>query len=189
MRIGTAAAWLAASLVGIANAREPDVMELFDPSRPGALQTVSIVNDVVMGGHSTSRVALDGDALVFEGTVRLDDGGGFASMRIDLPEAADLTGFGGIELVVRGDGRRYKLHLRDDVGPESVRHQVAFATDAGERLTLRLPFPDFEPRTRGRPVPDAAPLEQSRIRQLGSLVSDAQAGEFRLEVLAVRAYR
>ncbi len=174
---------------GIASAREPDVMELFDPHRPGAEQTASVVNDVVMGGHSTSRVAVEGDALVFSGTVRLDDGGGFASMRIDLRQVADLEGFRGIELVVRGDGRRYKLHLRDDVGSGDVRHQGAFETHGGERLVLRLAFRDFEPRVRGRAVPDAGPLDPSRIRQLGCLVSDAQAGPFRLELLAVRAYR
>jgi len=162
-------------------------MELLDPSASEATPGLSIVNDDVMGGHSTSAVAIESGAIVFSGTLRLDDGGGFASMRAELDEK-DLRPFAGIELVVRGDGRAYKLLLRDARSRGDVRYQARFETRAGERDTLRLPFSRFEPRRRGRPVPDALPLDRSRIRQLGVLVSDAQAGDFRLEVLAVRAY-
>ena len=162
-------------------------MRLFDPSNLEAATRLSVVNDDVMGGHSTSGVAIEDGAVVFSGVVRLDDGGGFASMRAELEET-DLRPFEGIELVVRGDGRSYKLLVRDAVGREDVRYQARFETRAGERHTHRLPFSRFEPRRRGRPVPDARPLDRGRIRQLGVLVSDAQAGEFRLELLAVRAY-
>ena len=162
-------------------------IKLFDPATPNAVARLSIVNDDVMGGHSTSAVAIEEGVVVFSGTVRLEDGGGFASMRAEIDET-DLRAFDGIELVVRGDGRAYKLGLRDAVGREDVRYQARFATRAGARDTLRLPFSRFEPRRRGRAVPDAPPLETGRLRQLGLLVSDAQAGDFRLELLAVRAY-
>jgi hypothetical protein len=179
---------VAVSLVGVASAEESAIVELIDPASPGAEGAFSVVNDVVMGGRSNSRVAVEGEALVFSGTLRLDRGGGFASMRANLLPM-DLRAFSGIELVVRGDGRRYKLHLRDDVRADGVRHQAAFETRAGEVRTLRLPFSSFEPRLRGRRVPHACPLDRSRIQQLGLLVSDAQAGDFRLALLAIRAYR
>ena len=101
----------------------------------------------------------------------------------------DLAAFAGIEVVARGDGRRYKLQLRDEGDLDGVVHRAAFETRAGQVLTLRLPFERFEPAFRGRRVPEAPRLDRSRIRQLGVLISDGQAGDFRLELLALRAYR
>ena len=178
----------AVSLVAVASAEESAIVDLFDPSSPGAEGAFYVVDDVVMGGRSNSRVNVEGKALVFSGTLRLDRGGGFASMRTNLLPT-DLHAFSGIELVVRGDGRRYKLLVRDDARADGVRHQAGFETQAGEVRTLRLPFSSFEPRLRGRRVPHACPLDRSRIQQLGLLVSDAQAGDFRLELLVIRAYR
>lgn len=181
-------ALLAVLVAASARAQEGAEMDLLDPSAPDVGAGFSVVNDDVMGGRSSSEVAIEGGAVVFAGTVRLDDGGGFASMRAELEET-DLRRFEGIELVVRGDGRRYKLHLRDAVGREDVRYQASFETRSGERRTVRLPFVRFEPRRRGRPVPGAPPLDLGRIRQLGVLVSDRQAGDFRIELHSVRAYR
>ncbi len=185
-----ARALLGAAAVGcLANAEEPVSLDLFDANRAAAQTPFVVVNDSVMGGVSTSRAALEGGVLVFSGAVRLENGGGFASMRTTL-DPTDLSGFTGVELVVRGDGRRYKLQLRDqDDGSGGVVHRAAFETRAGQRLTLRVPFTDLEPSFRGRRVPDAPPLDLRQIRQLGVLISDRQAGPFRLEVLAIRVYR
>ena len=163
-------------------------MDLFDPRDPGPGKAFVVINDGVMGGISTSRVSSEGDALVFSGTVRLENDGGFASMRTDTG-ILDLGEFTGIELVIRGDGGRYKLTLRDAGRSDGVLHRAAFDTRAGELLTLRLPFARFEPSFRGRSVPDAPRLDTRRIQQLGVLISDGQAGDFRLEVVAIRAYR
>ena len=181
-------AWLLLSFLSTAVfAAEDPVVDLFDPSTPEAEQAFVVVNDGVMGGLSTSRVFVEGDAMVFEGVVRLENNGGFASMRAS-PGALDLRDYTGIELVVRGDGRRYKLNLRDDARFDGVVHRVDFETRAGETLTLRLPFSDFVPTFRGRVLRDVERLDTGRIRQLGVLISDKQVGEFRLEILAVRVY-
>ena len=168
-------------------AQEATSVDLFDPSSPEARGAFVVVNDSVMGGVSSSRVSAEGDALVFSGTVRLENNGGFASMRASTG-TMDLRAFSGIELVVRGDGQRYKLNLRDEGRFDGVVHRVGFDTRAGEVLTLRFPFDDFEPTFRGRRVPGSARLDVGRIQQIGMLISDKQAGEFRLELLAVRAY-
>lgn len=178
----------ASSLLGTVIAAEATSVELYDPTGPGAEDAFIVINDGVMGGLTTSHVAVEGGALVFSGTVRLENDGGFASMRTRI-DKRELGGFTGIELVVRGDGQRYKLNLRDDLRSDGVSHQIAFETRAGKMLTLRFPFEAFEPRFRGRRVPTAPPLDRSRIQQLGVLISDEQAGEFRLELFAVRAYR
>ena len=40
-------------------------MKLFDPATPEAVARLSIVNDDVMGGHSTSMVAIEEGVVVF----------------------------------------------------------------------------------------------------------------------------
>ena len=169
-------------------------MELVDLADPEATRAFFVVNDDVMGGVSTSRLSRHGDSLVFSGRLRLEHGGGFASMRGPVGtrngrSALDLSDWSGIEILVRGDGRRYKLTLRDESGANEAVHRVAFETRSGETQTIQLPFEDFEAWRRGQRLVDAPKLDRSALRQLGVLVSDDQAGDFRLELLAIRAYR
>lgn len=126
--------------------RAHDDREAFEADivRPGAEGAFSLVNDALTGERSSSRVGIEGEARVFSGTLRLDCGGGFASMRTNLP-STDLRALSGIELVVGGDGRPYGLLLRDEVRAGRVRHPAAFEMPAGDIRTLRLPFSSFEP--------------------------------------------
>ena len=169
-------------------------MELVDLADPATTSAFIVVNDDVMGGVSTSRLGHDGDSLVFSGRLRLENDGGFASMRgpIGAPAgrpALDLRDWRGIELLVRGDGRRYKLTLRGESGEDDPVYRAPFETRSGETQAIRLPFEAFEAWRRGRRLVDAPELDRAALQQIGVLVSDAQAGNFRLELLAIRAYR
>lgn len=139
-------------------------------------------DDVVMGGRSSSSL-LAGDGVgVFAGQVSLEGGGGFASVR-RVDEAFDLSACDGIELRVRGDGRRYKLNLRTSDRLDGVVYQAAFATQPGLWLTAALDLAEFAPRFRGRPA--AGALDRARVSSLGLLISDRQAGPFRLELSSI----
>lgn len=154
---------------------------IVDLRRTGASAAFAPVDDAVMGGRSWSRLEDGPDGAVFGGVVSLEDGGGFASVR-SAPLALDLSGGSGLTLRVRGDGRRYKLNLRTDAALDGVTWQAPFAPAARVWEDVTLPFAAFEPRWRGRPVPEAGALEPARVTTLGLLVSDRQAGPFRLEV-------
>ncbi len=52
------------------------------------------------------------------------------------PSVWDLRDCTGIELTLRGDGRRYKLRLKADPGFDGVNWETAFATDAGKRQAV-----------------------------------------------------
>jgi hypothetical protein len=68
-----------------------------------------------MGGASSSRLGYSeaARALVFSGTVTTAFNGGFASVRsLPWPGWAALGGGQGVRMVVRGDGRTYKLNLK-----------------------------------------------------------------------------
>ncbi|MBK6683501.1 MAG: CIA30 family protein [Deltaproteobacteria bacterium] len=159
-------------------------MLLVDFSKPSESARWRATDDVVMGGLSSSAM-LAGDGVgVFLGTVSLERGGGFASVR-RADEAFDLSARDAIELRVRGDGRRYKLNLRTSNLFDGSVFQAAFATQPGTLLTVELPLANFTPRFRGRPAD--ATLDPSRVCSLGLLISDRQAGPFRLEVWSIAA--
>ena len=158
-----------------------------DFMRPPLLRWTS-VNDVVMGGVSDSLMQVSEDGTgVFAGHLSLENNGGFASVRAPLPEN-DFTGYDGIVLRVKGDGKRYSFRVRADMLFDGVVYRQEFDTVAGEWMDVLLPFSDFKPSFRGRIVPDAPPLDPSRIFQIGFLVSEKQEGSFRLEVERIDAF-
>jgi len=81
-------------------------MLLFDFGTERAIDEWMSINDVVMGGVSTGRLEATGnDTVAFTGLVSLENGGGFASVR-SRPREQDLRRYSGLELRIRGDGRR-----------------------------------------------------------------------------------
>ena len=147
-----------------------------------------VVNDDVMGGVSTSQFqVLTNGCAVFSGTVRLENNGGFASVR-SQPVRVDLTGCDSFLLRVRGDGRRYKFSVRTEAGLDTPLYQLAFTTKRGEWEEHRLPFKDFVPTFRGRILTDVPPLDPAKITSVGFLIADKQAGAFRLEISVIRAW-
>lgn len=163
----------------------PNLNHVFDT--PAATQQWQAINDGVMGGVSVSRLRFDpAGYAVFEGDVSLENNGGFASVRaaaVDLG-CADTVAY---VLTVFGDGRTYKLNLRTDTGFDGVTYQAAFAPVPGRWTRSVLPLAAFEPRFRGRLVPGAPPLRPETVKQMGLLISDKQAGAFRLMVKTIEA--
>lgn len=158
-----------------------------DFKHPPLLRWTS-VNDVVMGGVSDSLMQVSDDGKgVFAGHLSLENEGGFASVRAPLPEN-DFTGYDGIALHVKGDGMRYSFRVRTDMMFDGVVYRQEFDTVAREWMDVQLPFSDFKPSFRGRIVPDAPPLDPSRIFQVGFLISEKQEGSFRLEVKKIEIY-
>ena len=158
------------------------VIDFLDPAQ--TLRWAS-VNDRVMGGLSTSQATATAEGMAFGGVVSLDNNGGFASIRA-LPCEYGLDGVIALVLRVRGDGKAYKFGMRTDKAFDGVQYQMRFATQAGEWRDIRLPINEFQPTFRGRTV-QAPTLDPARIRVFGLLISDRQAGPFRLVVESIKA--
>lgn len=153
---------------------------LIDFSNPDAVLPWQAIDDRVMGGASLSRLRHDqAGYAVFDGEVSFENGGGFASVRnsqfaIEPFEADQLL------LVVRGDGKRYKLNLRTDEGFDGINYQTVFQPPGGEWSVITLPLADFAPTFRGRVLADAPALDPSNVRQIGLMIGDRQEGAFSL---------
>ena len=145
-----------------------------------------VVNDGVMGGVSSSTVKLSNGLLVFAGQVRLENNGGFASVRSNGFEQ-DLSEFSGIGLRIRGDGKMYALNVRtSSLG--NVMYQSEFQTKAGEWTELRLPFSELRPTRFGQTLRGNL-LEKDRIESFGFIIANKRNESFKLEVDWIKAYR
>ncbi len=139
------------------------------------------LGDKVMGGRSDGTVVSSDEGHgCFYGTVRLDNGGGFASAKADLPNKVDASRYTGVEFFARGDGKTYKVGLRNSTNRNSVVYQQNFTPDADSWDRIRLPFSDFVPTWRGRILEDVATLDPGDIASLSLFVSGRQVGEFEL---------
>ena len=162
--------------------------DLYDFSHQETSGVWMIVNDGVMGGISESSLSLDQQGfLVFEGSVSLDYGGGFASVRSIL-NRLDAEPYDGILIRFKGDGKRYQLRLRQGDRMDGVAYSRHFETKTGEWEEEFLPFHSFQASYRGRQLPDYPKLDPTRISQLGLMISDKQEGNFRLEVQRIALY-
>lgn len=141
------------------------------------------LGDQVMGGQSDGTLVNPGERVgLFHGTVRLDNGGGFASVKANLPKPVDASRFTGIKLLARGDGKTYKIGLRNSINRRSIVYQHSFTPVSDGWSVIQLAFSDFKPTWRGRAVTDAEPLDIHQLASVGLFVSGRQVGQFRLEM-------
>lgn len=181
-------------------------------TQPGAFEkTWGALNDVVMGGRSEASVSLvrlpeaqGGMCAKLSGVVE-GDGGGFVSMRSrNFQQSADLSDYHGVRLDVRGDGRRYKLIVRDVEDFFGLAWHASFDTTEGEWLEVDVPFADLKPVLRADVVDentaDFRAFRKDRVKSLQLMLSKFElgmgarnptfaSGPFALEVRRIRAYR
>ena len=152
-----------------------------DFSNPNTLRDSWIVNDGVMGGVSQSSLRQDVDGMFFEGMVSLENNGGFASMRssVRFPQGTQL-----IELIAKGDGKRYKLVLRTELAPRVT--YVADFIALPTWQTYRFNLSQFKSTFRGRDV-NAPTLSFSDVIDFGILISNTQAGSFAIQLKTLKS--
>ena len=161
---------------------------LVDLDDAAAVAAWTTVNDPVMGGMSTSKIAF-GDGLVFSGTISLENNGGFASAR--SPQDPDIgrkaTGATSLRVRALGDGKTYLLKV--GIAGESWSYIQRFTTEATVQRTYDLPVEGFQPvGMRLDPDPEAPRvLDPSRIDQVAVYILDKQQGPFEITVGAIEA--
>lgn len=140
------------------------------------------VNDGVMGGLSRGGPRLADGQLLFEGTLSLENNGGFSSART-VGRTFDLSGKQALVLRVKGDGRRYQLRLATDARfrGAQVSYGAEFATTAGQWTQVRVAFSEFSPSFRGMAL-RGPPPNLAQVEEIGLLIGDKREGPFRLAV-------
>lgn len=143
------------------------------------------VNDGVMGGVSEGKVRLsDDNTLEFYGNLSLRNNGGFASVR-SMPQELNVEDGSVLVARVRGDGREYFVNLYEPGYNMAFSYRAPIKTVEGEWTEVRVPLEDFYATSFGRRV-QAKDLNPAKVNSIGFLLSDKQAGPFRLEVESIR---
>ena len=148
------------------------------------------VNDVIMGGKSTSELLVTDDdddkkekegggkLLMFRGII-ITNGGGFASMRttenciVNSPETATT-----IRIIVKGDGQLWKVNLgmSHSLMDNQPTWSHDFLTKTNDITIHELQLKNFTPQRRGRKVETtttggALDLNVKSIRYVGLILS------------------
>ncbi len=160
---------------------------LFDFTDPRSTRQWETIDDVVMGGRSSSSVRIEDGRLIFEGDLSLENDGGFCSTR-SRTEGWDLSGFQGLVVTISGDGRKYSLTLQTERGRDAVIYQHPLPVSEGSWETVHAHFADFEPTYHGEVLEDAPAVEQSHVYSVGFIIADGREGPFRLRVERIAAY-
>ncbi|MGF1492678.1 MAG: CIA30 family protein [Microcoleaceae cyanobacterium] len=157
------------------------------------------LDDVVMGGVSQSSIQITGNTAFFTGNVSTANSGGFASVRTrNFEPPLDLSGFTGIDLRVKGDGKRYKFILRSSEKWDSIAYCYSFDTVYNISTTVRVPFDQLVPVFRAKTVRDGEPFDPSQTYSIQLMLSKFEydgelnprfsPGAFRLELESIKAY-
>lgn len=191
------------NLVQIISQHLPQAGEkvIFDFANPSIdlQETWGAVDDVVMGGVSQSKIRLAENRAIFAGIVSTDNNGGFASVRTrNFTPPMDLSDYEGIELRVKGDGKRYKFITRCEGKWDGVGYCYSFDTIHDYPTTIRIPFLDLIPVFRAKTVQEASQLDSAKIYSMqlmlskfeydGELNPKFEPGSFKLEVEYIKAY-
>lgn len=168
------------------------------------------LNDTVMGGRSSGECRVGFQGLGFDGQV-VEEGGGFVSVRSPLfSPPLDLSFARGLQLHLRGEGRRFKLAIACADGiaglteliPGGLRWVHDFDTAAEGVSSVVIPFTALIPSVRARPVgelplgltPRFDPARITRMQLLHSRFSEEggsnpgfRAGPIHLEILRIDA--
>ncbi len=157
---------------------------LFEFGDPEAAQRWQAVNDSVMGGVSEGQFQISNQTMEFFGTLSLENAGGFTSVR-SRPTKLGLGKGDTLVARVRSDGREYTLNLYVPRPRTAFSYRWTLKTQKNEWVEIRAPLKEFVATSFGRVVPNE-PLNPAEVNAIGFLLSDKQAGPFKLEIEWIR---
>lgn len=181
------------------NPRETVIFDFSQPS-PEIKSTWGAVDDVVMGGVSASNLRLVSGVALFSGNVSTANSGGFASVRNrNFEPPLDLSDYEGIQLRVKGDGKRYKIIMRSEGKWDGISYCYSFDTIYNYDLTISIPFADLRPVFRAKTLTDVGAFDASKVYSIqlmlskfeydGELNPKFEAGSFQLQIESIKAYK
>ena len=153
----------------------------------------SPLSDQIRGGNSTISMEAPHDqtARIF-GELKLNNqNAGFASMRVLRQNGKlwNLQKTTGLNILSRGDGRIYKLLVKDLVAKSSSAEyswQAEILTTTHFQIT-NVRFSDFKPVYRGRSIQSNLSLDLSQIVEFGFQINDKKVGPFEFILKSVVA--
>lgn len=150
---------------------------IFDFQKDADLSKWYIVEDRVMGGRSDGRFFLnDNGHAQFEGTVSLENNGGFASVRYDMPmmELGDHTM---VSIRLKGDGKNYQFRVKNR--DQNYYSYITEFSTSGDWEEITIPLKEMYPSFRGRKL-DQPNFDHKEIEEIAILIGNKKNEKFQL---------
>ncbi len=150
---------------------------IFDFNLNAGIQDWDVVDDVVMGGRSSSQFKLNSDGFgVFEGHVSLANNGGFSSVRYQF-EKTEVTKYNRIKIRLKGDGKDYQFRVKNN-SKNYYSYITTFST-TNEWQDVEIVLKDMYPSFRGRRL-NAPNFSHDYIEQIVFLIGNKKDENFKL---------
>lgn len=150
---------------------------IFDFNLKSDISSWYVINDVVMGGMSSSSFKLNEDGFgCFQGRVSLENNGGFSSLRYRFKKR-QIDGHTTVVLRLKGDGKKYQFRLKSN-----ARHYHSYITTfktSGDWQTLEIKLSDLYASFRGRQL-DIPNFSANTISEIGFLIGNKKEESFQL---------
>ena len=164
------------------------------------------LNDTIMGGSSRANCLSTDQGLLLEGNL-VEEGGGFVSCRSPIfTKPYDLSNYSGLILDIEGGGRTLKFAITcekktwalSNLLKGDIRWVASLPTNKVGVTRIKIPFKDFEPARRAKPVRLPLRLDvscinrfqllHSRFGQPGKINAGFSSGPIKLLFKSISAY-
>ena len=138
-----------------------------------------IIDDGVMGGLSKGTISINDDGHgLFEGKVRLENNGGFSSVRFE-PNDLQITNESMVRIRLKGDGKKYQFRIRANY--RDYHSYIHNFKTSGEWETIEISLSDMYASWRGRRL-NMDNFSSGPITEIGFLIGNKKAEEFELVI-------
>lgn len=152
---------------------------IFNFSKSANLSNWEIVDDLVMGGKSTSSFSLSPEGYgVFKGYLSLDNNGGFSLVRYYFDKIA-VANYSKIVIKLKGDGKNYQFRLK--ASREDYFSYIYNFDTINKYQEVVIQLKDMHPTFRGKMV-DIPNFSQNSIEAIGFLIANKKVENFKLEI-------
>ncbi|MDA3852629.1 MAG: CIA30 family protein, partial [Bacteroidales bacterium] len=141
------------------------------------IQDWIVVDDIVMGGESSGTFSLNADGVgVFQGSISLDNNGGFSSVRYRFPKI-EINDYTKLVIRLRGDGKAYQVRIKSN--SSAYYSYIAPFSSSEEWQNIEILLEDMYPSFRGRKL-EQANFAHDSIEEITFLIANKKKEEFRL---------
>ena len=152
-------------------------IKIFDFNSKSNINSWQIVNDVVMGGKSSSTITINKDGHgQFSGTVSTENNGGFSSVRHTF-KSVSVKKISKICVFIKGDGKDYQLRIKDSF--KNYFSYINTFSTSGKWQLIEIPLSDLYPSYRGRKL-NKPNFYHNVIEEIAFLISNNKNERFQL---------
>ena len=154
-------------------------MMIFNFEKKSDVNDWRVVDDVVMGGVSKSKITINeaGNG-VFSGYVSLENNGGFSSVRHQFGNM-DVSNYNKFIIRIKGDGKNYQFRVKSKLN-EYYYYKHEFLTNKAWQ-TIEIPFKELVATFRGRLL-NMPSFGNKTLEEIGFLISNKKEESFHFEM-------